>query len=67
MEGIVLGTKRTIPLWRAKRPLLSLERALASLRQLGSKGMITAPALVTVRARGRLQQEAKRKGHFAEG
>lgn len=67
MEGVVLGTKRTIPLWRTKRPLLSLERALASLRGFASKGMITAPALATVRARGRLEQEAKKKGRFAEG
>ncbi|MFO1158180.1 MAG: hypothetical protein U1E60_05040 [Reyranellaceae bacterium] len=62
----MLGSKRTISFWRAKRPLLSLERALASLRQLGGKGMIAAPALVTVRARSRLQQEARRKGRFSE-
>ena len=69
MEDVVLGTKRTIPFWRAKRPLLSLERALSSLRQMGAKSMITAtaPALATVKARGRLQQEAKRKGRFSEG
>ena len=63
----MVGTKRTVPLWRAKRPLLSLERALSSLRQLGSRGMITEPALVTVRSRSRLQQEAKRMRRFREG
>ncbi len=67
MEDVVLGTRRTISLWRTKRPLLALERALSSLREFASKGMITAPALATVRARGRLQQEAKKKGRFAEG
>ena len=67
MEDIVLGTKRTIPLWRTKRPLLALERALSALRQLGSKGMMPAPQLVPVRVRSRLQQEAKRKGRFSEG
>lgn len=68
MEDVVLGSKRTISFWRAKRPLLSLERALSSLRQLGSsKGMMTAPAFATVKARSRLQQEAKRKGRFTEG
>jgi hypothetical protein len=68
MEDVVLGTKRTIPLWRARRPLLSLERALASLRRLGgSKGMITVPQLATVRSRSRLQQGAKRMQRFKEG
>lgn len=68
MEDVVLGSKRTISFWRAKRPLLSLERALSSLRQLGSsKDMMTAPVLATVKARSRLQQEAKRKGRFSEG
>ncbi|MNC99012.1 hypothetical protein D3C83_171570 [compost metagenome] len=68
MEDVVLGTKRTIPFWRARRPRLVLERALASLRQLGSgKSMITAPQLVTVRSRSRLQQEGRKKRRFAEG
>jgi hypothetical protein len=63
----VLGTKRTIPFWRAKRPLLSLERALSSLRQLGSNGAaMTAPALAQTRARSRLVAEAKKKGRFSE-
>ena len=66
MEDVVLGTKRTIPFWRAKRPLLALERALSPLRQMGEKGAISAPALATVRARGRLQAESKKKGRFAE-
>ncbi|MGD9885134.1 MAG: hypothetical protein AB7F22_12235 [Reyranella sp.] len=63
----MLGTKRTIPFWRARRPLLSLERALSPLRQLRGKDMISAPVLATVRARSRLRQEAKRKGRFSEG
>ena len=67
MEDVVLGTKRTIPLWQAKRPLLALERALSSLRKLGGKGIMPAPQLVAVRVRGRLQQEAKRKSRFSEG
>lgn len=63
----MLGTKRTIPLWRSKRPLLALERALSALRQLGGKGMIRAPELVTVRSRNRLQQEAMQIRRFREG
>jgi hypothetical protein len=66
MEAVVLGSKRTIPFWRAKRPLLSLERALSPLRQLSERAAMTAPALATARARGRLQTEAKKKGRFAE-
>jgi hypothetical protein len=66
MEAVVLGTKRTIPFWRAKRPLLSLERALSPLRQLGGKATMTVPALATVRARGLLQAASKKKGHFSE-
>jgi hypothetical protein len=67
MEDVVLGSKRTIAFWRAKRPLLSLERALAPLRQFGSLGVVmTAPALVQARARGRLATEAKKLGRFSE-
>ena len=62
----MLGTKRTIPFWRAKRQLLALERALSPPRQLGEKGVISAPALATVRARSRLQAESMKKGRFAE-
>lgn len=65
MEAVVLGTRRTIPFWRAKRPLLALERALLPLRQLGGKA-VTAPALATARARGRLQAASKQKGRFSE-
>jgi hypothetical protein len=67
MEAVVLGTKRTIPFWRSKRPLLALERALSPLRQLGGKGGLMPPSLVVARARGRLQVESKKKGRFTEG
>ena len=63
----MLGTKRTIPFWRAKRPLLSLERALSSLRQLGSRdATMTAPALARTRTRSRLAADAKKLGRFSE-
>ena len=67
MEDVVLGSRRTIPFWRARRPLLSLERALSALRQLGGKSLMREPVLATVKVRSRLQQEAKRKGRFSEG
>jgi hypothetical protein len=66
MEAVVLGTKRTIPFWRAKRPLLVLERALAPLRQIRGGVAVTAPALAHARDRSRITAEAKRKGRFSE-
>jgi hypothetical protein len=67
MEDVVIGTKRAIPFWRVKRPLLSLERALSPLRQLGSSSAaMTAPALARTRARSRLTAEAKKLGRFPE-
>ena len=66
MEAVVLGTKRTIPFWQAKRPLLVLERALAPLRQLRDGVAVTAPALAHARERSRITSEAKRKGRFSE-
>jgi len=67
MEDVVLGTKRAIPFWRAKRPLLSLERALSSLRQLGVKDAgMTVPALAQGRARSRLAADARKMGRFSE-
>lgn len=67
MEDVVLGTKRAIPFWRAKRPLLSLERALTPLRRLSATPMMSsAPALAQARVRGRLIAEAKKKGRFSE-
>ena len=66
MEAVVLGSKRTIPFWRAKRPLLSLERALSPLRQLRAGVAVTAPVLAQARSRSRLAAEAKKKGRFSE-
>jgi hypothetical protein len=66
MEAVVLGTKRTIPFWRARRPLLSLERALAPLRQAATTGAMKAPAIALSRARGRLAAEARKMARFPE-
>jgi hypothetical protein len=65
-EDAVLGSRRTVPFWRAKRPLLSLERALAPLRQLRGGLAVPAPVLVQARARGRLSAGAKKLGRFHE-
>jgi hypothetical protein len=66
MEDVVPGSKRTIAFWRAKRPLVSLERALSPLRQLRATATMTVPALAQARARGRLDIEAKKKARFSE-
>lgn len=62
----MLGSKRTIPFWRAKRPLLSLERALEPLRKLRGGLAVPAPVLAQARARNRLSTEAKKLGRFSE-
>ena len=67
MEALVLGTNRTIPFWRSRRPRLLLERALAPLRQLASKeAVMSEPVLVQARARGRLLAESRKKTRFSE-
>lgn len=66
MEAVVLGSKRTIPFWRARRPLLVLERALAPLRQPRGGVALTAPVLAHARDRSRIAAEARRKGRFSE-
>ncbi len=63
----MLGSRRTLSFWRQRRRLLSLERALAAVRDVGGRGAMTAPALATVRARSGLQLESKKKARFAEG
>ncbi len=63
----MLGSRRAISFWRQKRRLLSLERALAGVREVGGRGAMMVPALAIVRARSRLQLESKRKARFAEG
>ena len=60
------GSKPTIPFWRPKRRLLNLERALAPERRENGKGAMTTQAIAGARARGRLANESKKKGRFAE-
>jgi hypothetical protein len=62
----MLGSRRTIPLWRQKRVLLALERALAPDRKGTEKSPITAQALAEARSRERLAAEARQKGRFSE-
>jgi hypothetical protein len=66
MEEVMLGSKRAISLWRQKRRLLSLERALAPERHADGKGFMSAQALVAARARDRLATQSKKKARFVE-
>jgi hypothetical protein len=66
MEDLMLGSKQTIPFWRQKRRLLTLERALAPDRKDNDRSAITAQAVAGARARDRMAAESKRKARFSE-
>jgi hypothetical protein len=65
----MLGTKRTVPLWRQRqtRPL-ALERSLARARNDDSAGRVTSTekAVAGSKAQGRRLVGAKRKTRFFE-
>jgi hypothetical protein len=67
MEDLMLGSKQTIPFWRQKKRLLTLERALAPDRKDTGKSAITAQAVAGARVRDRMAAESKRKARFSEG
>ena len=62
----MLGSKRAVSLWRQKRRLLVLERALAPERKDAARTTLAAQAVADARARKRMAIEAKRKARFAE-
>jgi hypothetical protein len=69
MEDLMLGDKKTVPLWRQRRPhFLSLERALESRRaEDGPEGMTASEqAVVGVKAEHRRAMTAKRRGKVSE-
>jgi hypothetical protein len=67
MEEVMLGLKRTLPLWQAKRQRVPLERALSTPRAgSATKAALAARALAAARARKRLAEESKKKARFAE-
>jgi len=69
MEDLMLGSKRSVPLWRQRRTrLLPLEQSLAAGRT-GSrvvKPVLAAKDIKVARARSRIKAEAKRMGRFSE-
>ena len=65
MEKVMLGTRRTVPLWRQKqRRLLQLERALTS----GKPDTEThvEQAVISAKAAQRRLDEAKRRARFSD-
>lgn len=69
MEDLMLGSKRSVPLWRQRRTrLLPLEQSLAAGR---TDSRVVKPALAAkdikvARTRSRMKAEAKRMGRFSE-
>jgi hypothetical protein len=65
MEDVMLGTRRTVPLWRQKqRRLVQLERALA----LGKPDAEThvEQAVISAKAAQRRLDETKRRQRFSD-
>lgn len=61
----MLGTKRTVPLWRQRRRgLLALERALAPGKP--SRDTHAEQAMISARAEQRRQDEARRRMRFSD-
>jgi len=71
MEDLMLGNKRSVPLWRQKRPRrLPVEQSLTAGRTNSrvAKPAIAAKAkaIEVARTRSRMMAEAKRMGRFSE-
>jgi hypothetical protein len=64
MEDVMLGTKRTVPLWRHRqRRLLSLERALAPAKP--TDGTHAELVVISAKASQRRLTEAKRRARIS--
>ena len=65
MEDVMLGTRRTVPLWRQKqRRLLALERALAPRKPEAETHI--EQAVISAKATQRRLGEAKRRVRFSQ-
>jgi hypothetical protein len=65
MEDVMLGTRRTVPLWRQKqRRLLQLERALAPGKPEAETQV--EQAVISAKAAQRRLDEAKRRARFSQ-
>jgi len=65
MEDVMLGSKRTAPLWRKRQPQrLALERALAPGKP--ARDTQAEQAVISARATQRRLDEAKRRIRFSD-
>lgn len=65
----MLGSKRSVPLWKQRRArLLPLEQSLAAggTSSRAAKPAVAAKAIKVARTRSRMMAEAKRMGRFSE-
>lgn len=65
----MLGSKRSVPLWRQRRTrLLPLEQSLAAgpTGSRAAKPAMAAKDIKVARARSRIKAESKRMGRFSE-
>ena len=69
MEELMLGSKRSVPLWRQRRTqLLPLEQSLAAGRtgSRTAKPAMAAKDIKVARAKSRMKAESKRMARFSE-
>ena len=69
MEDVMLGNKRSVPLWKQRRPqILPVQQSLAAAgtKSVAASSRAVAKAIKVARTRGRVVAEAKQKGRFSE-
>jgi hypothetical protein len=69
MEGVMLGSKRSVSLWKQRRPqILPLEQSLAAAgtKSAAASSRTLAKAIKVGRTRGRVAAESRKLGRFAE-
>lgn len=65
----MLGNKRSVPLWKQRRPqILPLQQSLAAAgtKSVGASSRAVTKAIKVARTRGRVAAEAKQMGRFSE-
>ena len=65
----MLGNKRSVPLWRQRRPqILPLQQSLtaAGAKSAGASSRTVAKAIKVARTRGRVAAESRKLGRFTE-
>lgn len=69
MEDVMLGNKRSVPLWKQRRPqILPVQQSLAAAgtKSVAASSRTVAKAIKVARTRGRVGAESRKLGRFAE-